>query len=83
MKLPIVIKLGDGTPDPLMTLIILSVLTCLVKLIIDGASFVIFNHPVTFGHTDSSAYVSILGPLLASHGYISVNGITPTKPEGQ
>ena len=48
------------------------------RFVLDGMSLTILGQNITFGHVDSLTYAAILGPILASHGYVQVKG--PKEP---
>lgn len=80
MKFPFIKHPGNTT---LMTnlLVILSVAAAL-KFILDGVSLVINGHTITFGHSDSMSYASLLGPAYGAHGYMNRDGATDdTEPQ--
>lgn len=49
---------------------ILVVAICCFRFLFDGIHMVIFGHPFSIDHVDSTSYASILTPVLGAHGYI-------------
>ena len=66
-------KLLGNIKDPLLALIVVTVLSCVLKFLAEGVTFTVHGNLVNLGHTDSLAYGSILTPLLMAHGYIKGN----------
>jgi hypothetical protein len=48
----------------------LVVYACTFRFVMDGVSFSVHGETFTLGHMDSMAYISILTPVLAAHGFI-------------
>ena len=60
-----------GKEDPLMTLSVIVVLCTSVKFVLDGVTFTLYGHPISFGHPDPVAYAAFLTPVLGTHGYLN------------
>lgn len=58
-----------GTPDPMLTITVITVGVCGLKFLLDGIHFVILGHSFDFGHTDPFAYGSLLAPILGAHSW--------------
>jgi hypothetical protein len=71
----------DKGPDVMTTLLAIVTIASAVKFLLDGVSLVINGHTVTFGHSDSMSYASILGPVFGGHAYMSGSGNTPETPD--
>ncbi len=56
--------------NTLLTLVILTVVCCLVKFILDGVVVSIYGQTINFGHVDATVYLTLLSPILGSHSFI-------------
>lgn len=48
----------------------MTVTVCCIRFLFDNVDTVFMGQPIKVGHTDSMAYTSIMGPMLAAHGYV-------------
>lgn len=70
MQFPFIKDPKTGKPDELITLTVLVTLAAVFRFTLDGATFQIYDHVITFTHVDSMTYLAFLSPILGTHGYI-------------
>ncbi len=59
-----------GKPDVILTMVVFVIVVCAIKFLLDGVTLKLFGHVISFGHTDSFSYGSLLSPVLGAHGFI-------------
>lgn len=67
MKAPFIVHPRTGEPDPMLTMACITVAVCTFKFLLEGISFVIGGHPISFGHADAMTYGALLTPVLGAH----------------
>jgi len=80
MKFPWIHHPNKG-PDVMTTLLVIVTVASAIKFLLDGISLVINGHTVSFGHSDSMSYASILGPTYGAHSYMSGSGSSNVQSE--
>jgi hypothetical protein len=76
LKLILVKHPVSGKTDVILSLVVFAVMICGFKFLLDGMVINIMGHVISFGHTDSLSYGSILSPILGAHGFIEGKNVT-------
>lgn len=66
------IKLDGDTADTMELLSIVVVLAATARFLLEGLSFKVVGHPLSFGHIDPLTYAALLSPVLGAHGYLKI-----------
>jgi hypothetical protein len=70
MRFPFIQDPATGQPSEFVTLSVLVTFAVVFRFLVDGMTFHIFSHVITFVKLDSMTYVSLLGPVLGAHSFI-------------
>lgn len=70
--------------NTMMTLVVLTVVCCLVKFVLEGVVVTLYGNTVNFGHVDATVYLTLLSPILGSYSFIeSKKPKVPTQNENK
>jgi hypothetical protein len=61
-----------GKPDEMVTLTVIVTLAVVFRFLVDGLTFHILGQIITFSKLDAMVYISLLTPVLGTHGFIKV-----------
>jgi hypothetical protein len=68
MKIPLFRHHLTNKEDALLTATVLSIALVAIRFFVDGMTFTLFGHVLSFTHVDSASYAALLSPIAGAHG---------------